>query len=198
MQERDPDPVAYLPFRTDPGRFMTLIARSQGDPSALTPLMREEVRAIDPDLPLFGIQTMDQSLAQQRWPFRTFGTMFLIFAVIALVLSAVGLYAVTAYSVTQRTQEIGVRMALGAQPQQVWWLILRRAIVQMAIGLTIGMAGALGVGKLLESLLMQTSSRDPVTLVSIAVLFVIVSVAACLGPARRATRLDPLIALRYE
>ena len=107
------------------------------------------MRAIDPDLPLFGILTMDQQLAQQRWPFRVFGTMFAIFALIALALSAVGLYAVTAYSVSQRTQEIGVRMALGAQAPQVWWLILRGVVVQLAIGLAIGIGGALGVGKLL-------------------------------------------------
>ena len=156
------------------------------------------MRAIDPDLPLFGILTMDQQLAQQRWPFRIFGTMFAIFAVIALALSAVGLYAVTAYSVSQRTQEIGVRMALGAQAPQVLWLILRRSIVQMAIGLTIGIGGALGVGKLLESVLVQTATRDPVTLMSIVALLVVVSIAACFWPARRATRLDPVSALRYE
>ena len=124
--------------------------------------------------------------------------MFTIFAVIALVLSAVGIYAVTAYSVTQRTQEIGVRMALGAQPQQVWWLIFRRVFVQMTIGLIIGMAGAFGVGRLLRSLLAQTSPTDPATLISIAVLFAAVSVVAGYWPARRATRLDPLVALRYE
>ena len=124
--------------------------KAEREAAGLTSLAREEVRAIDPDLPLFGILTMDQQLAQQRWPFRVFGTMFAIFAVIALALSAVGLYAVTAYSVSQRTQEIGVRMALGAQAPQVWWLILRRSIVQLAIGLAIGIGGALGVGKLLR------------------------------------------------
>jgi len=141
---------------------------------------------------------MDQLLAQQRWPFRVFGTMFAIFAVIALALSAVGLYAVTAYSVSQRTQEIGVRMALGAQAPQVWWLILRRSIVQIVVGLAIGIGGALGVGKLLESLLVQTGTRDPVTLISIVALLVLVSISACFWPARRATRLDPVNALRYE
>ncbi|MBI3400917.1 MAG: hypothetical protein HY048_05815 [Acidobacteria bacterium] len=109
---------------------------------------------------------MDEDLAQQRWPFHVFGTMFAIFALIALTLSAVGLCEVTAYAVAQRAQEIGVRMALGAQAPQVWWLIVRRSIVEPAIGLSI--AGAFGVGKLLESLLVQTSLRDPVTLTSIA------------------------------
>ena len=163
-----------------------------------TPTIREEVRALDADLPLFGIRTMDEGLAQQRWPFRVFGTMFTMFAVIALALSAVGLYAITAYSVTQRTQEIGVRMALGAQAPQVWWLVVRRSFVQLALGLLLGMAGAFGVGRLLRSLLVQTSPNDPATLSSIALLFVAVSLAACFWPARRATRLDPVHALRYE
>jgi putative ABC transport system permease protein len=134
FQEPDPDPVAYLPYRADPQRFMMLVVRANGEPSRITSLVREEMRTIEPDLPLFQIQTMDQLLAQQRWPFRVFGSMFAIFAVIALVLSAVGLYAVTAYSVTQRTAEIGVRMALGAQSKQVMWLVLKRALVQLAIG----------------------------------------------------------------
>ena len=124
--------------------------------------------------------------------------MFAIFAAIALVLSAVGLYAVTAYSVTQRTPEIGVRMALGAQPQQIVWLILRRALVQLAIAVPIGLAGAFGVGRLLQSVLVQTSARDPITIGVIAALMIVVSIAACLWPARRATRLDPISALRYE
>jgi len=200
FQLPDPDPVAYLPFRTDPRAFMTLLVRSQGDPTAMAPILREEVRAIDADLPLFGIQTLDQSLAQARWPFRVFGSMFAIFACIALALSAIGLYAVTAYSVTQRTQEVGVRMALGAQSNQVTWLFLRQSFGQLAGGLTLGVAGAYGVGRLFEStqLLVQTTAGDPVTIGSISLLLAIVAVAACVWPARRATSLDPLVALRRD
>jgi putative ABC transport system permease protein len=199
-QDPEPDPVAYIPHaaNTQQGNGLTLLVRTRTDPAQLTPILREEIRAIDPDMPLFNIRTMDQNLAQQRWPLRVFGSMFAIFAVIALLLSAVGLYAITAYSVTQRTQEIGVRMALGAQPKQVWWLIARRAFVQLAIGLAIGMPGAFGVGKVLQSLLVRTSPSDPTTLISIAMLLIAVAVSACYWPARRATRLDPLAALRYE
>jgi predicted permease len=198
FQDPDPDPVVYLPYRADPQRFVSLIVRGTGDPARITTLVREEMRAIEPDLPLFRIQTMDQMLAQQRWPLRTFGSMFALFAVIALVLSAVGLYAVTAYSVTQRTAEIGVRMALGAQPKQVMWLVMRRSLIQLAVGVPLGIAGAFGVGVLLKSLLVQTSSRDPLTIGVIALLMILVSLAACFWPARRATRLDPVSALRYE
>jgi len=196
-QEPNPDAVVYVPYRALPQPFMMMILRTQGEPSALAAAMREEVRALDADLPLFGIRTVDESLAQQRWPFRIFGTMFAMFATIALVLSAVGLYAITAYSVAQRTQEIGVRMALGAQATQVWWLVIRRSLVQLAVGLVLGIAGAFGVGALLRSIV-QGSANDPLTLVAIAVLLVGVSLAACFWPARRATRLDPVSALRYE
>jgi putative ABC transport system permease protein len=200
FQLPDPDPIAYLPFRTDPRGFMSLIVRSAGDPNLMTPILREEVRAIDRDLPLFGIRTMDANLAQQRWPFRIFGTMFAIFALIALTLSAVGLYAVTAYSVSQRKQEIGVRMALGAQGSEVAWLFLRRSLVQLAIGLTLGAAGAFGVGTLFSQaqLLVQNRAGDPITIGGITLLLALVAMAACVIPARRATRLDPLLALRRD
>ncbi len=200
FEEAETDPVAYLPYRIDPRGFMWLMARSDGDPTAVISPLREELRAIDPDLPLFNIRTLDEALARQRWPFRVFGTMFAVFAFIALMLSAVGLYAVTAYSVTQRTQEIGVRTALGAASKDVIWLFMRRALVHLGIGLTIGIAAALGVGKLFEStdLLIRINGRDPVTILTIAGLLAVVALNASLWPARRATRLDPLVALRNE
>ena len=169
-----------------------ILIRGRGEPGALTSAVREAVQATDPDQPVFGVQTMEQSFAQQRWPYRVFGTMFTIFAIIALVLSSVGIYAVTAYSVTQRTQEIGVRMALGAQPRQVSWLILRQGLLQLVIGLALGTAGASGRGAGAADLLVQIKPSDPVTLAGIGSCFTMVTVCACLIPARRATRLDPL------
>jgi putative ABC transport system permease protein len=198
IREPDPDPVVYVPYRFAAAPSMSLLIRTDAEPFATTSALREEVRALDPDLPLFGITTMNQGLARVRWFYRVFGTMFLIFGFVALGLSAVGLYAITAYSVARRTQEIGVRMALGAEARQVLWLVIRRSFVQLAIGLMLGMAGAFGVGRLLGSLLAQTSTNDPLTLGSIATLFVVVSLAACYWPARRATEVDPISALRYE
>jgi len=144
--------------------------------------------------------TIDSHLsgAVARWPYRVFGSMFTILAIIALVLSSVGIYAVTAYSVTQRTQEIGVRMALGAQGRQVSWLILRQGLIQLAIGLTLGLAASYPVSLVLKSLVVQIPAADPVTAVAITVLLAAVTITACVLPARRATRLDPLTALRVD
>jgi ABC-type antimicrobial peptide transport system permease subunit len=160
--------------------------------------LREAMRLVDPDLALFNPRTVDEILAQGRFFLRLSSVMFGTFAVVALVLAAVGLYAVTAYSVTQYTRDIGVRMVLGAQSGQVIWLFLRRAFVQLAIGLVIGLAGAVGVGRLLQSFLVQMSGRDPVTLIGITALLIVVALLACVWPARYATQLDPLAALRHE
>jgi putative ABC transport system permease protein len=193
----DFDPIVYVPYASNPLPFTTILVRSP-DSALAASVLREHVRTIDPDLPLFDVMTLDEALAAERWPFRVFGTMFTMFAAAALVLAAVGLYAVTAYSVAQRTREIGVRMALGAQSRQVWWLVTRRAALQLAVGLLIGMAGALGVGQLLQGLLVRTSPTDPVTLLGVPVLLVAVAIAAFTIPARRAMRLDPVAALRQE
>jgi ABC-type antimicrobial peptide transport system permease subunit len=141
---------------------------------------------------------MAQLLDRQMWPYRVFGSLFTIFATIALVMSAVGLYAVMAYSVTQRKTEIGVRMALGASAGNVNWLILRRGLWQMGLGLTLGLLGAFGVSRVLKTLLVQVTPTDPLTFIVITVLLGGVAIAACLVPARRASRVDPLVALRAE
>ena len=154
-----------------------------------------------PDLPLFGIRTMDEQLAQARWPFRVFGTMFAIFALIALTLSAVGLYAVTAYAVSQRTQEIGIRMALGAQGNQVSWLFLRRSFVQLAIGLDARRGRRV---RRRPAVLVRRNCwcRTAVAIRSRSAespyCSPLVAIAASVLPAKRATRLDPLIALRRD
>ena len=193
-----PPSVVYVPLRQEPTGFAVLVVRSRVDPALMVNSVRREVQAIDQDQPVYTVLTIAQILKQQQWPFRVFGTVFGIFAVIALVLAAVGLYAVMAYSVTQRTQEIGVRMALGAAGHQVSWLILRRGIIQLAIGLTCGIAGAWFTSRALRPILFQTTPNDPATFVGVSLLLAIVALAACLIPARRATRLDPLVALRRD
>jgi len=200
-QELEPDPIAYIPHVLNAGmaRAAVVIARANtANTAQAVQSLREAMRLVDPDLALFNPRSVDEILAQSRFFLRLSSVMFGTFAVIALVLAAVGLYAVTAYSVTQYTRDIGVRMVLGAQSGQVIWLFVRRALVQLAIGLVIGLAGAIGVGKLLQSFLVQMTGRDPVTLVAITTLVVVVALLACFWPARYATRLDPLAALRHE
>jgi len=200
VQNIEPDPVVYVPYFSgaNQGRNVAVIVRIPGGMTAAVPLIRQAVLELDADIPVFNVRTMDELLAQRRWQYRIFGGMFAVFAAIALLLAAVGLYAVMAYSVTQRTQEIGVRMVLGAPTREVVWLFLRRAFVLVAIGLTIGMSGAFGVGRLLQSLLVQSTGRDVPVLLSISLLMIVVAVTACVWPARRATRLNPVAALRYE
>jgi putative ABC transport system permease protein len=199
-QEHEPDAVAYIPHRqnTSMARAANVLARMRVAPAQATRTLYEAMKGVDPDQAMTAPLTMDDALAQNRWLLRVFTTMFMVFAVIALVVAAVGLYAVTAYAVTQHTREIGVRLALGAQAAPVIWLFLKRSLLQLAIGVIVGLAAAVALGRVLQSFLVQTSAHDPLTLVSIAVLLTAVAIAACLGPARRATRLDPLIALRHD
>jgi putative ABC transport system permease protein len=193
-----PSGAIYLPARQDPPESAYLLVRSALQPAAVMEAVRREVRAIDRDQPVSTIQTLDARLAEQRWPLRVFGTLLGIFAGVALVLSAVGLYAVMAYAVAARTVEIGVRMALGADAGTVLWLVLRRGLVHLAIGLPLGLGGAFAVSRILRRSLVQISAFDPLTVLAIAALLTLVAVTACLVPARRATRIDPLAALRSE
>jgi predicted permease len=196
-QDAEPPSAAYIPLRQEPTGFSLLIVRSRVDPGVIMTAVRREVQWLDQDQPVFTVQTVDQMLAQQRWPFRVFGTLFAAFAAIGLTLAAVGLYAVMAYAVTQRTQEIGVRLALGAAGRQVSWLILRRGLIQLAIGMSIGLTGAYYATKLLPNVV-RIQPNDSTNLVYIAIILMAVAIAACLVPVRRATRLDPVIALRAE
>jgi putative ABC transport system permease protein len=197
-QDGEPTAAVYLPHRQDPPGGAALLVRSHLEPGKIMTEVRRTVQSLDQDQPVFTIQTLDQILMQMQWPFRVFGSLFAIFAVIALSLSSVGLYAVMAYSVTQRTQEIGVRMALGADSRQVSWLILRRGLIQIVVGVSLGLVGAFFMSQAIGSVLVQITARDPATFAGITILLTLVAIAACLIPARRATRVDPLIALRAE
>ena len=197
-QALEPDAVIYRPYRQNPFSSMTILVRTEGEPTALTSQIRQAVQLADPDQAVFNVRSLNAVLANVRWPFRVFGSMFAIFALVALALSAVGIYAVTSYAVTQRTPEIGVRMALGAQPKQVWWLVLRQGLIQLAIGLTLGLIAGVFLAGVLKSLVVQISFRDPVTFTVTAAVLALVMLAACLIPARRATQLDPIAALRVE
>jgi putative ABC transport system permease protein len=177
---------------------MNVIAKARVDAEALTPTLREEIRALDPDLPIFNIMQLDNLISGTRFANRVFATLFSASAGIALLLAAVGLHAIIGYAVNQRTQEIGVRMALGASSTQLVWLFVRRIIMPLALGLTVGLSGAIGAGQFVRGMLIQTSPYDPVTLVSITILLVVIALTAAFLPARRATRLDPALALRHE
>ena len=160
-QDAEPPSVVYTSYRQVPPTFAWVMVRSAMAPTSVLDAVRRTVSTIDPDQPVFNLRTIDEMLRQQMWPYRVFGSLFAIFALIGLLLSSVGLYAVVAYSVTQRTQEIGVRMALGAQGSQVTWMILRRGLVQLALGLVIGLVGGYFAAKAHPSqIFVQTSSTD--------------------------------------
>ena len=198
IMEAEPDPVVYQPYPAEPVAAYTLALRSRDEPSRLTSVLRDAVRAQDPNLPLFDVQTLKARIAQVRSNWLIAGSMFAILAIIAVVLSAVGLYAVVAYAVTQRTREIAIRVALGAQPRDVWTLIFRSVGARISIGLGFGIAIALVIGKLMKSWLVQTSPTDVGTLLLVALIMVLVSVTASFVPARRALHVEPITALRAD
>jgi putative ABC transport system permease protein len=192
------DPVVYVPAPTDASE-LTLIVRIHATSAAVAPLLRAEVFALDEDIASNAVMPLEQAMTGSRWGHRVFGGMLTAFAFVGLLLGAVGLYAVTAFAVVQRTQEIGVRMALGAQSGAVVWLFrITQAALPVGLGIGVGLAGALAIGRVLQRFLIQTSPTDPTILVGIALLLTAVSFAAPFFPARRATGLDPLAALRYE
>jgi putative ABC transport system permease protein len=174
---------------------MTLVVKTRTAPEAMIAPVRREIRAADPDQAVFSIRTMDQLLADSI-ALRRFSMLLLgIFALLALLLAAIGIYGVLAHAVVQRTHEIGIRMALGAQMRDVLGLILRHGMMLTALGVLAGIAGALGATRLLANLLYGVTASDPATFVTIALLLGAVAFLACYLPARRAAKLDPVIAL---
>ena len=177
---------------------MAVVARTEGDASTLQAVIRSAVAAVDKDQPISFFATMETNLAQSLGTQRIVASLTGIFACVALVLAAVGLYSVLAYAVAQRTNEIGIRMALGAQPGQVVRLIMGSGMRLVTIGLVLGLAAAAGTAKLIQTLLVNVSPFDPTIYVGVTVLFVGVALLACLVPSLRASRIDPLVALRAD
>jgi len=194
----DPQPVAYFPMRQQYSPIATLIVRTTGNPEALLGVVRTQVQQIDKNLAFSNAQTVQQILGQGLWAARMGAALLGLFGALALVLASVGIYGVLAYSVTQRTSEIGLRMALGAQPRQVLGLVLRQGMLLALIGAGVGILVALPLARMAGGLLYGVSATDPLTYASITLLLMGVAVLACYVPARRATRIDPLVALRVD
>jgi putative ABC transport system permease protein len=191
-------PAVYFPQDQVPSRFMSVMVRTKTDPAKFANLVRNTVLTVNKDLPIYRVLTMDEVVAQSFWDRRFFGTLFTIFAGLALFLASLGIYGVMAYSVRQRTQEIGVRMALGAQTGDVLRLVTGQGLRLILTGLVIGFVSAFFLAQLLSGSLHGISAHDPPSFTLVPVVLFLVGLAACYLPARAAMRLDPMDALRYE
>jgi putative ABC transport system permease protein len=190
-------PVLYVPYRQNPAPGMWVLARTAIPFSHLATPLRQVIQTLDPDLPIYGPFALEDRL-EMFWDNRFYGMLFLIFAAIALLLASIGLYTVIAHSVSQRTQEIGIRMAIGASSSHIRKLIVLQGMLPLGLGLAIGLAGSLVVNRLLKSALVQVSPSDPVTLLVASLVLILAALLGCLLPARRAMRVDPVIALRHD
>jgi putative ABC transport system permease protein len=191
-------PAMFQPFAQARSTFVYISARTAGPPLSITQGVRESVMALNPDIPLYWVQPLEDTVGQSLWFVKVFGTMFMIFGFVALFLASVGLYAVMSFSVSRRTREVGIRMALGAQGRDVVGMIFGQGLWQLGIGMTLGLTLALGISQLLKIVLFQVQPRDPVIFGGVAAVLVLVGLIACLIPARRATLVDPLVALRSD
>ena len=193
-----PDPESYVPYEQNSIGAMDIVVRSEEDPMTLLPAMRAQVLALDAELPIYKAQRMEEYVAASVAQRRFTSLLCSIFAAAGLLLAVVGLFGVMSYSVAQRTHEIGVRVAVGAAKKDILQLILKEGMGITIVGVVVGLFGSLAVSTILKSQLYGVSSRDPLTFLGVILLLALVALAACYIPARRATRVDPMVALRYE
>lgn len=188
----------YFPYAQLSVASMAVIIKATGDPTQLVASARGQVKAADPDQPIYNVRTMNEIRAESVAPERLNLTLMSLFAGIALVLAIVGIYGVMSYSVTQRTHEIGIRMAIGAQPKDVFRMVIGQGMMLALIGVAVGLLGAFALTRLMATMLFGVEPTDPATFISIAVLLTSVALVACYIPSRRATKVDPVVSLRYE
>jgi putative ABC transport system permease protein len=194
----EPMPEMFVPHSQQSWAFLTLVIRSSSDPTALAGHVRDQILSLDKDQPLSSVRSMESRVSESVAQPRFYLLLLAIFAALALVLAAVGIYGVLSYSVTQRMHEIGICMALGARPVDVIKLVVGQGMALALTGVAVGLIGAFALTRLMSSLLFGVSATDPVTFVALALLLMAVALLASYIPARRATKVDPMVALRYE
>jgi putative ABC transport system permease protein len=188
----------YLPLTQESSRSLAIVVRTPAEPAAITSSVQTVVHQLDKDLPIYAVRTMDQLLDTSMARERMSMSIFVVFAVVALTLASVGLYGVVAHGVTERTHEIGVRMALGAEPRHVRGLVVRQGLSMALAGTVLGIAGAMAVSRSVQGLLFGVTATDPITFGTVAAMLLGVALVACYIPSWRATRVDPTMALRAE
>jgi putative ABC transport system permease protein len=196
--DKDMGPALYLPCGPNPPHSMAALVHTAGDPLALAPVIQDTLRSVDPSLSIHWVRTMRDRVRAFLWFRRTYSWLIGVFAVVAMVMAVGGIYGITSYSVSQRTQEIGIRLAFGARAGDIARHVLIQGARLVAIGLGVGLIGALAMGQLMAGLLFGVSAMDPLALLGVAILLLAVTLLACYLPARRAARVDPMVALRCE
>jgi predicted permease len=196
--DHDAVPMLYRPHWFTNLRNITVVARTKGDPLSIAGSVRAAVHDTDVEAPITNLRTMrevlEKSVSQRRFQMLLTST----FALCALLLAGLGIYGVVSYAAARRTREIGIRLAFGAQPSDIYHTVFRRGMTPVILGLLVGVAGACILGRLLRSLLYEISPRDPLTIVAVVAIMSFIAVTACFIPARRAAKIDPMVALRYE